>query len=120
MVEVNVVERNLKGTARLLRKNQTEAEKLIWSKLRNRQLEGMKFRRQRQIGRYIVDFVCLERKLIVEGDGSQHFESARDMVRDTYLREQGYIILRFWNNDILSNPEEVLQKITEISRVPIP
>ena len=81
--------------AKTLRKNQTDAERLLWQKLRDRQLEGMKFRRQRPIGKYIVDIVCIEKKIIIEADGSQHYHSEDDKIRDEYLRDQGYTVLRF-------------------------
>ncbi len=106
--------------ARTLRKNQTDAEKLLWRKLRDRQLEGMKFRRQRPIGKYIVDLVCIEKKIVVEADGSQHFQSEEDKIRDGYLREQGYTVLRFWNNDILKNIDGVIQRIWDVAHVPSP
>lgn len=98
-------------TSRKLRLNQTDAEIRLWSRLKSRQLLGVKFVRQEPIGRYVCDFVCREIKLIVEADGGQHSESKRDEVRDRYLCELGYRILRFWNNDILSNTEGVLSAI---------
>jgi very-short-patch-repair endonuclease len=106
--------------ARTLRKNQTDAEKLLWRKLRDRQLEGMKFRRQRPIGRYIVDLVCIEKKIVVEADGSQHYDNEGDKIRDGYLRNQGYTVLRFWNNEILKNIDGVIQRILEVVRAPSP
>lgn len=104
--------------ARTLRKRPTDAEKLLWSKLRDRQLAGMKFRRQRPIGKYIVDFVCIEKRIVVEADGSQHLNNPDDVARDSYLREKGYTVLRFWNNDILRNIEGVLGKIIEVTHAP--
>jgi very-short-patch-repair endonuclease len=98
-------------TSRNLRVNQTDAEKRLWSKLRSRQIGGFKFVRQEPIGRYICDFVCRETKLVIEVDGGQHAESARDKVRDEFLAEQGYRVLRFWNNDVLSNMDGVLLTI---------
>jgi very-short-patch-repair endonuclease len=95
-------------TSRRLRVNQTDVEKVLWIKLRNRQLDGHKFVRQEPIGRYICDFVCREKRLVVEVDGGQHAESARDKVRDAFLVEQGYRVLRFWNNEVLSNTNGVL------------
>ena len=90
--------------ARALRRNPTEAEKFLWRKLRLWQIDGFKFRRQQPLGNYIVDFVCFERKLIVELDGGQHAEQVEyDAERDAWLREQGFTVLRFWNNDVLQN-----------------
>ena len=98
--------------ARLLRKNPTEAERLLWSKLRRRQLGDFKFRRQRPIGPYICDFVCLEARVIVELDGSQHLEEAKyDARRDAILRSNGYRVLRFWNADVLYRTDSVLDTI---------
>ena len=102
--------------ARELRRNQTKAERLLWSKLRNKQLTALKFRRQQPIGPYIVDFVSFERRLIIELDGGQHNEpeiGERDIVRTDYLTKQGYRVLRFWNNDVLSNIAGVAERIEE-------
>jgi very-short-patch-repair endonuclease len=98
-------------TSRELRVNQTDAERILWSKLRGRRLDGHKFVRQEPIGRYICDFVCREKKIIIEVDGGQHAESARDKVRDEFLVAQGYRASRFWNNDVLSNMNGVLLTI---------
>jgi very-short-patch-repair endonuclease len=78
-----------------LRVNQTDAETKLWNALRNRQLCGLKFVRQESIGRYTCDFVCREKKVVVEADGGQHAESKSDAVRDRYLREKGYRVIRF-------------------------
>ncbi len=110
----------LVSLARTLRKNQTDAEKLLWRTLRDRQLEGLKFRRQRLIGKYVVDFVCIEEKIIIESDGSQHYRSEEDLVRDAFLSGKGYTVLRFWNNEILKNIDGVIQKILEVVHVPSP
>src|SRR3979409_2516479 len=91
--------------ARRLRVNQTDAETVLWNRIRNRQLDGHKFVRQEPIGGYVCDFVCRERLLIVEVDGGQHSESAADVIRDCRLSEEGYKVLRFWNNDVLGNVE---------------
>jgi very-short-patch-repair endonuclease len=102
--------------ARELRQRHTDAESTLWMKLRNRELEGVKFRRQQTIGSYIVDFVSLRRKLIIEIDGGQHneeMEKERDKERTTRLEEQGYRIMRFWNNEVLTNPEGALERIRE-------
>lgn len=93
----------------------TDAELRLWQRLRAHRLEGVSFRRQVPIGSYIVDFVCLAEKLIIEVDGGQH-GSPHDDVRDTWLRSQGFSILRFWNNDVLSNLDGVLEKILETVR----
>ena len=106
------MKKGLTRTARGLRNNLTEAEKYLWYVLRVKNL-GDKFRRQAVIGRYIVDFVCFEKKLIVEIDGGQHAESERDKVRDKWLRGQGFEILRFWNHDVLGNRDSVRQKIVD-------
>jgi len=102
--------------ARGLRKRQTDAERALWNKLRSKQIEGVKFRRQQPIGPYIVDFVSLERKLIIEIDGGQHNERKvreKDQEREEWLKEKGYQTLRFWNNDVLTNIEGVLERIKE-------
>ncbi|MFV1998294.1 MAG: endonuclease domain-containing protein, partial [Acidiferrobacterales bacterium] len=97
-----------------MRKNQTEAEKRLWWHLRNRQMEGCKFRRQEVIGDYIVDFLCLEPKLIIEVDGGHHIDQYEyDQVRTKYLASLGYKVIRFWNNDVLANTPAVLEKIRE-------
>ena len=97
--------------SRDLRNNPTIAENKLWYFLRNRQIENFKFRRQQPIGDYIVDFACLEKKIIVEIDGGQHFENNEDSIRDQWLTSQGYRVLRFWNNDVIQNIESVLEKI---------
>ena len=96
--------------ARTLRVNQTDAETVLWNRIRNRQI-GHKFVRQVPLLGYICDFVCRERRLIVEVDGGQHNESAADAIRDRRLMDEGYRVLRFWNNDVLGNTEGVLMTI---------
>jgi very-short-patch-repair endonuclease len=96
------------GIARRLRTNQTDAETVLWNRIRNRQIAGNKFVRQEPILDYICDFVCRERLLIVEVDGGQHNESVIDVIRDRRLTEQGYKVFRFWNNDVLGNLDGVL------------
>ena len=94
----------IRSRARALRKNPTEAERVLWAHLRFWQVDGYKFRRQQPLGKYIVDFVCLEKKAIIELDGGQHAEqSSYDAKRDAWLRDQGFSVLRFWNNDVLQN-----------------
>ena len=102
--------------ARKLRANQTDAESKLWYRIRNRQISGYKFVRQEPIGRYICDFVCREEMVVIEVDGGQHLESKRDEVRDRYLAEEGYRVLRFWNNDVLSNIDGVLAVIDDALR----
>ena len=98
--------------AKQLRGHQTDAEGLLWSRLRDRQLDGFKFRRQSPIGRYVVDFICMESRLIVEVDGGQHAEQTRrDEARSTWLDGQGFQVVRFWSNDLLANMEGVLTAI---------
>ena len=94
------------------RNNLTEAEQYLWYVLRMENL-GVKFRRQAGIGRYIVDFVCYEKKRIVEVDGGQHAESKADRIRDEWIRKEGFKILRFWNNDVLKNSDGVMPIIIE-------
>lgn len=103
----------MKERARALRKDQTEAENHLWFQIRNRQLLGYKFRRQYILGPYIVDFVCFESKLIIELDGSQHLEQKDyDEERTSYLNALGFIVLRFWNNDIFNKLDGVLEIIS--------
>jgi very-short-patch-repair endonuclease len=99
--------------ARSLRANATETEKALWRLLRSRRLTNLKFRRQVPIGPWIADFVSFEHRLIVEADGSQHAESTRDEQRDRDLKERGFRVLRFWNNDILQRSESVLEAIVD-------
>jgi very-short-patch-repair endonuclease len=97
--------------ARRLRSAMTEAEGALWYRLRARRLNGHKFARQEPIGPYTVDFVCRERRLIVEVDGGQHAESQRDAVRDKWLADRNYRVMRFWNNDVTRNLAGVLEAI---------
>lgn len=99
--------------ARSLRSNQTDAEKLLWSKLRNRQLMNLKFRRQVTIENYVADFICFERGLIIELDGGQHNESAKDRDRSDVLESKGFIVKRYWNNDVMSNLEGVYRDLLD-------
>ena len=97
--------------ARALRQVQTDAEALLWSKLRDRQILNLKFRRQRPIGPYFADFACLEIGLVIELDGGQHVGSAYDTKRSSDMQALGFQTLRFWNNDVLIQIDVVLEKI---------
>jgi len=104
----------LTKVARSLRKRSTDAERLLWRHLRARQLDGLKFRRQEPIGKYIVDFVCFERRVIVEVDGGGHAtEKGKDSKRDGWFRERGFKVLRFWNTDVIGNTDAVIAAIGE-------
>jgi len=102
--------RGPRDRARILRKHQTDAEKTLWHLLRAKRLAHCKWRRQFPIGRYIADFACPSMRLIVEADGGQH-AGGTDAARDAWLAEQGWRILRFWNTDILANPDGVTATI---------
>ena len=97
--------------AREMRANPTNAERRLWSMLRDRRMPVFKFRRQVVIDPYIADFVCLERRLIIEADGSQHASSEYDLRRDPFLRRQGFALLRFWNDDVLLRAAGVFDSI---------
>ncbi len=98
--------------ARKLRRDTTDAEKLLWKHLRHRKLAGMKFRRQHLIGRYIADFCCEEEKLVIELDGGQHSNNTdRDEHRTQYIEKFGYRVIRYWNSEILDNIDGVLVDI---------
>ena len=98
--------------AKRLRGNQTEAEQRLWYHLRAHRFMDLKFKRQKPLGRYIVDFACLEHRLVIELDGGQHSkQTAYDQRRDAWLRSQGYAVLRFWNNDVMQHLEGVLERI---------
>jgi very-short-patch-repair endonuclease len=96
--------------ARGLRKIATDAEQLLWRHLRSRQLDGHKFRRQQPLGRFIVDFVCLEKRLVVELDGGHHNEPRQqmyDLQRSEWLKERGFRVIRFWDDEVLKQIDEV-------------
>jgi very-short-patch-repair endonuclease len=100
--------------ARQLRKNMTDAERFLWNRLRKKKLHGLRFRRQHPIGPYVVDFVCIETRLVIELDGGQHQEQVeKDIIRDKWLVRQGYQVLRFWNNQVFNETEPVLEKISD-------
>ena len=101
--------------ARALRKQMTDAERLLWSYLRNRELGGWKFRRQYPVGPFIVDFICPEKNIVIEVDGGQHGENQElDEERSAYLNKMGYKVFRFWNNEVLQETEAVLDSIFAI------
>jgi adenine-specific DNA-methyltransferase len=98
--------------ARALRKEKTDAERVLWERLRRRAVHGLKFRCQQPLGPYIVDFVCLERRLVVEVDGGYHREQkANDDDRTRWLESHGYTVLRFWNSDVVIRTDAVVEAI---------
>jgi len=102
--------KSAKQHAPSLRKQPTDAERLLWRRLRSEQL-GVKFRRQHPYLNYVLDFVCLERRLVIEVDGGQHLESEPDAQRDRDLRAAGFTVQRFWNNEVLAQTDAVLERI---------
>jgi very-short-patch-repair endonuclease len=103
-----------------MRVNPTEAESRLWSMLRDRRLAAFKFRRQQVIEPYIVDFISLSERLVIEADGSQHSESEADARRDAFLRAQGFRLLRFWNNQVLAESDAVASAIFAALGTPHP
>jgi len=102
----------MKARARSLRRKSTDAEVLVWQHLRSRRLLGCKFRRQVPIGKYIVDFLCEDPPIIIELDGGQHMEQERyDQTRTNWLQVNGFLVLRFWNNDTAEHLEGVLESL---------
>ena len=102
----------MNSLARALRKNSIEAERCLWSRLRGRRLDSVRFRRQQVLGPYVVDFLCLEPKVVIEVDGGQHAEQvSNDLRRTEYLKVSGYRVIRFWNHEVLGDPDAVLQNI---------
>ena len=113
-IQTRVVCESPRDYARGLRHRQTDAERRLWARLRDRRLQGAKFARQVPIGPYVVDFCCRELKVIVELDGGQHAAAARaDAKRAALLEALGYRVLRFWNNDALGNTDGALQRIAQ-------
>ena len=102
------------GLQRRLRIGMTDAERKLWQYLRGKQLEGCKFRRQHPYYDYILDFVCIERKLVVELDGGQHAGSSTDELRDAFLKRGGFAVLRFWNHEVLKESDAVVEAIRRI------
>jgi very-short-patch-repair endonuclease len=100
-----------------LRRNATDAERELWRHLRCRQIDGAKFRRQHPFGHYILDFACLERRIAIELDGGQHAEqTSYDARRTRFLGDAGFVVLRFWNNEVFENSEGVLEVIWTATR----
>lgn len=110
-----------KDFARKLRKSETDAERKIWEQLRSRNLNGAKFRRQHPVGPYIVDFICINEKLIIELDGSQHQQQQTyDAQRTAFLEQAGFRVMQFWDNDVLLQTENVMQAIVDALCSPSP
>jgi very-short-patch-repair endonuclease len=103
--------------AQQLRRNMTDAERTLWQHLRQRQVEGIKFRRQAPIGKYIVDFVCHQVKVIIELDGGQHNDEKNiqyDEARSQWLNSQGYFVQRYWNNEVFENIDGIVESILDL------
>lgn len=106
--------RSIVATARKLRRSATDVERKLWHRIRDKQIEDFRFRRQRPIGKFIVDFICIDARLIVELDGGQHAENALgDSKRTEFLESLGYKVVRFWNNEVIENMEGVLERLRE-------
>ena len=112
------VAKRIRQFAKKMRHEPTDAEAAMWRLFRDRRLARFKFRRQVPFQKYILDFVCFEKRLIIEIDGSQHATAASDAARDTVLMAEGFRIARYWNNDVLQQPvavlEDILAKLTEL------
>ncbi|MEI8344057.1 MAG: endonuclease domain-containing protein [Candidatus Moraniibacteriota bacterium] len=111
-----LINKTILGRCRELRKNATPQEIIFWSKIRAKRFQGLKFKRQYSIGKYIIDFVCLEKKLIIELDGWQHGEENQkkyDKERTEFLEKLGFKIMRFWNNEVNNNIEGIFLKIAK-------
>jgi BirA family biotin operon repressor/biotin-[acetyl-CoA-carboxylase] ligase len=109
--------KRMTDVARKLRRNSTEAEERLWYYLRDRRFYGFKFRRQRPTGRNVADLVCEQARLVIEVDGGQHADSPTDGLRTAFLNDSGYLVLRFWNNDVLSNTDGVLEEVAQRLRL---
>lgn len=106
---------------RSLRREQTESERVLWMRLRDRRLAGFKFRRQHRIGPYFADFICVAFHLVIELDGSQHLDQVDyDIARSQFPQSQGYRVLRFWNDEVLLRMDDVLDEILRALRTPHP
>ncbi len=103
---------SLLDKAKALRHNQTDAEQKLWYHLRAHRLMGKKFKRQKPIGNFVVDFVCVEEKLVIELDGGQHADAlGYDEARTAFLQSEGYLVLRFWNHEVLGGIDSMLEAI---------
>ncbi|MEX0809434.1 MAG: endonuclease domain-containing protein [Dongiaceae bacterium] len=101
-----------------MRSNPTDAERRLWERFRRKQIANARFRRQYPLGRYIVDFICLPARLVIEVDGGQHdLQAEADEVRTQWLESQEYLVVRFWNNDVLSNTDGVVERIRDMVRM---
>jgi very-short-patch-repair endonuclease len=100
--------------ARALRSRMTDAERKLWRMLRDRRFSGAKFRRQVPLGRYVADFLSFERQMVIEVDGGQHSEKASDVARDNWFRREGFTVVRFWNNNVLTNLYGVAVRLLEL------
>src|SRR5438477_4927561 len=108
------------SSARRLRQNRTEAERALWARLRRKQLDGVRFRQQVPLGRYVVDFLCFERRLIIEVDGGQHaLAMPADRARAAWLEERGFRLIRFWNHDVLKNMDGVIESVLKALRASV-
>ena len=115
------MEKIIAARAKQLRKEQTDAENLLWGHLRAKRFSGYKFKRQAPIGKFIADFVCFQKKLIIELDGGQHaIQQERDRERDEWLKENGFRVIRFWNHDLFNELEAVLEDIKRNLDHPLP
>jgi very-short-patch-repair endonuclease len=103
------------ATARALRRRMTDAERVLWNHLRHRSVGGIKFRRQQPIGPFVADFACWNARLVVEIDGGQH-TGDRDAERTRAMQSEGWHVIRFWNHDVLANPDGVLLAILDTAR----
>ena len=104
--------RNSTVKARTFRQNQTDAELAFWHVVKAKRFHGYKFRRQHPVGPFYADFACIEHMLVVEIDGGQHAENKKDAERTAYLESKGFEVIRFWNNDVLSNMEGMLHTLS--------
>jgi very-short-patch-repair endonuclease len=121
VITLSMVDSSKHAFARSMRRAPVATERTLWALLRDRRLEGLKFRRQVPVGRYVADFLCLRHRLIVEADGPFHEEhEVRDVERDTWLRSQGFRVLRFPNARIDLKPHEVIAAILDAAKVPTP
>lgn len=112
MEKLSRINPKAKQRSRKLRREMTDAELILWKRLRKKSIDGYKFRRQHPVGKYILDFVCLEAGLIVEVDGGQHQEGTDyDEKRTFWLEQKGFRVLRFWNNEVMNNLDAVLEVI---------